>query len=67
MRYTVESPKMMQYFLLGIPEGELLQEIIKPFITADYQALKQRAIEHATANQGYRNIVQIQQNLYRRA
>ena len=62
--YTVGSPEMMQYFLLGIPEGELLREVMKPPTAADYQALKQRAIEHATASQGYQNIVQIQQSLY---
>ena len=49
--YTVGSPKMMQYFLLGIPEGELLREVMKPPTAADYQALKQRAVEHATASQ----------------
>ena len=65
--YTVGSPEMMQYFLLGIPEGELLREVMKPPTTADYQALKQRAVEHATASQGYQNIVQIQRSLYGRA
>ena len=40
---------------------------MKPRVAADYQALKQRAVEHATTNQGYRNIVQIQQSLYGRA
>ena len=65
--YTVGSPEMMQYFLLGIPEGELLREVMKPPTAADYQALKQRAVEHATASQGYRNIVQIQRSLYGRA
>ena len=57
----------MQYFLLGIPEGELLREVMKPPTAADYQALKQRAVEHATASQGYRNIVQIQRSLYGQA
>ena len=65
--YTVGSLEMMQYFLLGIPEGELLREVMKPPTAADYQALKQRAVEHATASQGYRNIIQIQRSLYGRA
>lgn len=36
---------MIQYFLMRIPEGELLWEIVKPSVTTNYQALKQRAIE----------------------
>jgi hypothetical protein len=58
---------MIQYFLMGIPEGELLQEIMKPPTAANYQALKQRAIENATANQGYNNLVAIQRSLYKQA
>jgi Zinc knuckle len=65
--YTVGSPEMINFFLLGISDGELLQEIMKPPVAADYQALKQRAIDHATANQGYHNIIAIQKNLHRQA